>query len=74
MVENNPDEIDSRGAEHRYTTYQIFTEWIHRALVGVIGLLVIYSHYTAWSLKEKLVQDHTKFTLYHQPFLFFKLF
>ena len=39
----NPDEIDSRGGTHRYTTYQIFTEWAHRALVGVIGILVAYS-------------------------------
>ena len=52
--EENPDEIDSRGAQHRYTTDQIFTEWIHRALVGVIGVFVVYSHYTAWSLREKI--------------------
>ena len=52
--EENPDEIDSRGGTHRYTTYQIFTEWAHRALVGVIGILVAYSHYTAWSLRDKI--------------------
>ncbi|MFL2944551.1 MAG: COX15/CtaA family protein [Candidatus Poseidoniales archaeon] len=52
--EENPDEIDSRGAGHRYTTDQIFTEWAHRGLVGIIGVLVLYSHYTAWSLKEKI--------------------
>ena len=50
----NPDEIDSRGGTHRYTTYQIFTEWAHRALVGVIGILVAYSHYTAWSLRDSI--------------------
>ena len=50
----NPDEIDSRGGTHRYTTYQIFTEWAHRGLVGIIGLLVAYSHYTAWSLRDKI--------------------
>ena len=50
--EENPDEIDSRGAEHRYTPGQILTEWLHRGLVGVIGILVIYSHYTAWSLRD----------------------
>ncbi len=52
--EENPDEIDSRGGSHRYTSYQIFTEWSHRALVAVIGILVAYSHYTAWSLRDKI--------------------
>ena len=52
--EENPDEIDSRGENHRYTTYQIFTEWAHRGLVGIIGMLVLYSHYTAWSLKNEI--------------------
>ncbi|MEC9394108.1 MAG: COX15/CtaA family protein [Candidatus Thermoplasmatota archaeon] len=38
----NPDEIDSRGEHHRYTTFEIFTEWFHRLLAGVIlGPLVI---------------------------------
>lgn len=40
--EANPDEIDSRGAGHRYTTFQIFTEWAHRLLAGaVLGPLVL---------------------------------
>ena len=40
--EANPDEIDSRGAGHRYPTFQIFTEWGHRALAGVVlGPLVL---------------------------------
>ena len=69
---DNPDEIDSRGAEHRYTTYQIFTEWVHRALVGVIGLLVIYSHYTAWSLKEKIGSRPYKIHFVSSAFLIFQ--
>ena len=52
--EENPDEIDSRGAEHRYASSQILTEWLHRGLVGVIGILVIYSHYTTWSLRDEI--------------------
>ena len=52
--EENPDEVDSRGGNHRYTTYQIFTEWAHRGLVGIIGILVAYSHYTAWSLRDQI--------------------
>ncbi len=40
----NPDEIDSRGSGHRYTTFQIFTEWAHRLLAGVVlGPLVIFN-------------------------------
>lgn len=52
--EENPDEVDSKGADHRYTSDQIFTEWLHRGLVGIIGILVIYSHYTAWSLRNEI--------------------
>ena len=52
--EENPDEVDSRGTGHRYTSDQIFTEWLHRGLVGIIGILVIYSHYTAWSLRNEI--------------------
>ena len=40
--EANPDEIDSRGSGHRYTIFQIFTEWAHRLLAGVVlGPLVL---------------------------------
>ena len=39
--EENPDEIDSRGADHRYTVFEIFLEWFHRALVGVIAIPVL---------------------------------
>ena len=52
--EENPDEGDSRGAEHRYTSDQIFTEWLHRGLVGIIGILVLYSHYTTWALRDEI--------------------
>lgn len=39
----NPEEIDSRGEDHRYTTFQIFVEWFHRLLVGLIALPIIYN-------------------------------
>lgn len=39
----NPQEIDSRGEDHRYTTFQIFVEWFHRLLVGLIALPIIYN-------------------------------
>lgn len=40
--DDNPDEVDSRGSGHRYSTFQIFTEWFHRLLAGaVLGPLVL---------------------------------
>ncbi len=42
----NPEEIDSRGSSHRYSTFQIFTEWFHRFLAGaVLGPLVLLNWY-----------------------------
>jgi len=42
----NPDEVDSRGSGHRYSTFQIFTEWFHRLLAGaVLGPLVLLNWY-----------------------------
>jgi len=54
--EANPDEIDSRGEHHRYTTFEIFTEWFHRLLAGVIlGPLVLLN----WFLVRRN-EDSTK--------------
>ena len=36
--EDHPDEIDSRGEDHRYTVFEIFVEWFHRLLVGIIAI------------------------------------
>jgi len=44
--DDNPDEVDSRGSSHRYTTFQIFTEWLHRILAGaILGPLVLVNWY-----------------------------
>tara|TARA_B100000029_G_C17533986_1_gene944214 strand:+ start:499 stop:1530 length:1032 start_codon:yes stop_codon:yes gene_type:complete len=49
----NPDEIDSRGSGHRYTTFQIFTEWSHRILAGaVLGPLVLVNWYSVRKNQE----------------------
>ena len=51
----NPDEVDSRGSGHRYTTFQIFTEWFHRILAGlVLGPLVILNWYMLRGGEEKV--------------------
>ena len=57
--DENPDEIDSRGANHRYTSFQIFTEWFHRLLAGAfVGPLVILN----WLLirREGLASNRVK--------------
>ena len=48
----NPEEIDSRGEDHRYTTFQIFVEWFHRLLVGLIALPIIYNVLLALKSQE----------------------
>ena len=53
--DENPDEIDSRGADHRYTSFQIFTEWFHRLLAGsVLGPLVILQFFIVRSQRDSL--------------------
>ena len=44
--DDNPSEIDSRGSSHTYTSFQIFTEWIHRLLAGALLGPVSYTHLT----------------------------
>jgi cytochrome c oxidase assembly protein subunit 15 len=39
----HPDEVDSRGIDHRYTTFEIFSEWFHRLLVGIIAIPVLFN-------------------------------
>ena len=59
--ENNPEEIDSRGADHRYTTFEIFTEWIHRAIAGaLLGPLIILQYLIVRAQRESLsTRTHT---------------
>ena len=37
----HPDELDSRGYGQRYTTGEIFTEWAHRLVASLSGVVVI---------------------------------
>ena len=45
--QENPDEIDSRGAQHRYSTFEIFIEWFHRLLVGIIAIPILLNVFLA---------------------------
>ena len=49
----NPDQIDSRGAEHRYTIFEIFVEWFHRLLVGIIAVPILINAIVAQKLKSE---------------------
>jgi heme A synthase len=53
--EENPEETDSRGSNHRYSTFEIFTEWFHRLLVGIILLpICLYNVYKVKNSKIEL--------------------
>ena len=53
--EENPDEIDSRGAEYRYTVWEIFLEWFHRFVTGMIlGPLCILQCYLAFKRRREM--------------------
>jgi cytochrome c oxidase assembly protein subunit 15 len=46
--DDNPDEIDSRGPLHRYTSFEIYTEWFHRVIAGsILGPLVLLNWWLA---------------------------
>ena len=53
--EENPDEIDSRGADYRYTVWEIFLEWFHRFVTGLIlGPLCILQCYLAFKRRREM--------------------
>jgi cytochrome c oxidase assembly protein subunit 15 len=51
--EANPDEVDSRGPDHRYTTFEIFVEWFHRLLVGIIAIPILINAIAAHKLRSE---------------------
>ena len=51
--EANPDQIDSRGADHRYTIFESFVEWFHRLLVGIIAVPILINAIVAQKLKSE---------------------
>jgi len=52
--EDNPDEIDSRGADYRYTVWEIFLEWFHRFVTGIIlGPLCIIQCFLAFKRRRE---------------------
>ncbi|RJU83185.1 MAG: hypothetical protein DWB99_02685 [Candidatus Poseidoniales archaeon] len=63
--DENPDEIDSRGEFHRYTVFEIFLEWIHRLLVGIIAIPIIANFFIA----RKNIETYGKSNYYSSIFI-----
>jgi len=63
--DQNPDEIDSRGEFHRYTVFEIFLEWVHRLLVGIIAIPIIANFFIA----RKRIDVYGKSNYYSSIFI-----
>ena len=49
---NETEEFDSRGEDKRYTTFEIFTEWIHRFLASLMAIPVLANFLIIWKRKQ----------------------
>ena len=55
-------EYDSRGENHRYTTFEIFTEWLHRLLATASGFVVICGLIVVRMRRDELSDENIKLT------------
>mgnify|MGYP001183054763 CR=1 FL=1 len=53
-------EYDSRGENHRYTSFEIFTEWFHRLLATSSGAVVILGLILVHRSREELSDENWK--------------
>jgi len=49
---NDTGEFDSRGPDKRYSTFEIFTEWVHRLLASLMAIPVLANFLIIWKRKE----------------------
>lgn len=49
---NETGEFDSRGEDKRYSTFEIFIEWIHRLLASLMAIPVLINFLIIWKRKE----------------------
>jgi len=63
FYQDYPDQEDSRGAGHSYTTLEIFIEWLHRLLVAVVAVPVLLNFLMANKLKEEYGDRTVKVSL-----------
>ena len=66
----NPDEIDSRGEDHRYTVFEIFLEWFHRLLVGIIAIPILFNVYLARKIKHDYGRSNLNASIFIAVMLF----
>jgi cytochrome c oxidase assembly protein subunit 15 len=45
-------EYDSRGEDHRYSTFEIFVEWAHRLLASLMAIPVLANFLIIWKRKD----------------------
>jgi cytochrome c oxidase assembly protein subunit 15 len=53
-------EYDSRGTEHRYSTFEIFSEWAHRFLASIMAIPVLATFLIVLNKKETYGSDLVK--------------
>jgi len=51
-------EYDSRGQNHRYTSFEIFTEWFHRLLATGSGAVVLAGLFMVYKNREELSDEN----------------
>lgn len=49
---NSTQEFDSRGADHRYTTFEIFVEWVHRLIASLLAIPVLANFLIIYKKRE----------------------
>lgn len=55
--DEHPGEEDSRGAGHRYTTLQIFSEWFHRLLASLIAIPIFINLFAIHRNRSEYGED-----------------
>ncbi len=56
-------EYDSRGMDHRYSTFDIFTEWLHRLIATMSGAVVLLGVFLVRKKRDELSDENWKAAL-----------
>lgn len=57
---NSTEEYDSRGPDHRYTTFEIFVEWVHRLIASLLAIPVLANFLIIYRKREVYGNDLVK--------------
>lgn len=58
------EEYDSRGEDKRYTTFEIFIEWIHRVLASLMAIPVLANFLIIYKQREKYGSSLVKISFF----------